>query len=198
MTKLIGLIGEAGSGKDTVADYIIAHYNADTYTLARPIKELTRHLFLFNDEQLYGKSKNIIDERWNLTPRQTWQIIGTNIMQFSIYGLLPDLLEKVPVRQFWIYHFKMWYQQFLENPANNDKIVIVTDIRFQHEADMITELSGQLIKIQRPDLDKSNQLYQHSSETAMSTMKSDVTLFNNGTLDDLYNIVDKMIKNIYE
>jgi len=193
MTILIGLIGEAGSGKDTVANHILANNNAQTYTLAKPIKELTRHLFLFNDEQLYGNLKNDVDERWNITPRQSWQIIGTNIMQFGIYSLLPDLLEKVPVREFWVYHFKMWYNQFIENPENKDKIIIVTDVRFHHEVDVIHQLGGRTLKIVRPDLDKSDDLYQHSSETAIPTIKSTYTIDNDSTLDELYKKADEYV-----
>lgn len=196
MTKLIGLIGEAGSGKDTLAMYLKNNYPVETYALADPIKEITRNLFLFDDEQLYGSKKNIVDERWNITPRKSWQMIGTNIMQFGIYSLLPEMLEKVPVRQFWIHHFKMWYQKFLENPDNKDKIIIVTDIRFIHEANMIKELSGSLIKIERPNLDKSSNIYNHSSETESSTIKYDYYIENNSSLDELYDNGNKIMKQL--
>jgi hypothetical protein len=195
---LIGLIGEAGSGKDTLADYLKQRYPVMLYTLANPIKEITRHMFLFNDEQLYGKLKNVVDERWGITPRESWQTIGTNIMQFQIYGLLPHLINKVPVREFWIHHFKMWYDNFLQNKkneeitgeTNKEKHVIVTDVRFQHEADTITQMGGYLIKIIRPSLDKSDELYKHCSETAISTMKANYTVVNDGTLEKLYTVAD--------
>ena len=194
---LIGLIGEAGSGKDTFADYLKKRHSVTLYTLANPIKEITRHMFLFSDEQLHGNLKNVVDERWGITPRESWQIIGTNIMQFQIYGLLPHLINKVPVREFWIHHFKMWYDDFIQNKTNiqhnsenNEKHVIVTDVRFQHEADMITQMGGYLIKIIRPSLDKSNELYKHCSETSISTMKVNYTVVNDDTLEKLYTIAD--------
>ena len=186
---LIGLIGEAGSGKDTSADYLKNKYPITLYALGNPIKEITRHMFLFSDEQLYGKLKNVVDERWGVTPRETWQVIGTNIMQFQIYGLLPHLINTVPVREFWIHHFKMWYKQLLESDSKNEN-VIVTDIRFQHEADTIKQLGGYLIKIERPTLDKSDELYKHCSETAISTMESDIYIMNDGSLEELFEKVD--------
>jgi hypothetical protein len=191
--KIIGIIGNSGSGKDTIGDHIKKNYNGVGYAFANPIKELTRTLFLFDDDQLYGSKKEIIDERWGITPRQSWQTIGTNIMQFSIYGFLPDLLNKVPVRKFWTYHFHMWYNKFSENPENETKIVVVTDVRFQHEADTIKKLGGTLIKIDRPDLDTTSIVYKHPSETSIIHISSDVTITNDGTVADLYKHTDDIM-----
>jgi hypothetical protein len=96
----------------------------------------------------------------------------------------------------------MWYNDFLQKETynetnkethtetNNEKNVIVTDVRFQHEADMITQMGGYLIKIIRPSLDKSNELYKHCSETAISTMKVNYTVVNDDTLEKLYTVAD--------
>jgi hypothetical protein len=189
--KLIGLIGKARSGKDTVGKHIETYYNGKCYALADPIKDLAKTLFLFDEEQLYGSKKEIVDERWGITPRQSFQIIGTNIMQFAIYGFMPDLLNKVPIRQFWIKHFKEWSTKFRNEFENKDKIIIVTDIRFPHEADMIKEMDGILIKIDRPGLDISGQQYKHCSETA--ELPFDYLVCNDSTLEKLYQNVDKIL-----
>lgn len=195
MSKLIGLMGKAGSGKDTVADYLKNNHNCVTYTFAEPIKEITRTLFLFDDEQLYGSKKEIIDKRWGVTPRETWQQIGTNIMQFAIYGYLPGLINNVPMRQFWVYHFRMWYKKFSSAPDNTGKTIIITDIRFPHEANIVKELGGQLIQIVRPDLDLSDIKYVHSSETESEKIKPDIVINNNDTLEKLYDNVKEIFTN---
>jgi hypothetical protein len=189
--KLIGLVGKARSGKDTVGKHIENNYNGKCYALADPIKDLARTLFLFDEEQLYGSKKEIIDERWGITPRQTFQMIGTNIMQFAIYGFMPDLLNKVPIRQFWLKHFNEWLTKFHSESNNKEKVVIVTDIRFPHEADMIKEMNGILIKIERPDLDTSNEQYKHCSETA--DISCDFLIHNDNTMEKLYQNVDEIL-----
>jgi hypothetical protein len=189
--KLIGLIGKARSGKDTVGKYIETQYNGKCYALADPIKDLSRTLFLFDEEQLYGSKKEIIDERWGITPRQTFQMIGTNIMQFAIYGFIPDLLNKVPMRQFCIKHFKEWLNRFQTESENTDKIVIVTDIRFPHEADMIKDMNGILIKINRPSLNTSGEQYKHCSETA--ELSYNYLIHNDDTIEKLYQNVDEIL-----
>lgn len=190
---LIGLMGKAGSGKDTVGEYIKQKHESVMYAFATPIKELTRTLFLFDDEQLYGSKKEDIDTRWGITPRESWQKIGTNIMQFGIYGHLPGLISKVPLRQFWIYHFEMWYNNFINNPENKNKLIIITDVRFLLEGNIIKDLGGIIIEITRPDLDMSQIKYLHSSETESNDIKPDIILINDSSIDNLYKKVDNII-----
>lgn len=151
MVILIGIIGNAGVGKDTMADIISDIYGNRVVkrAFATPVKHVAKELFQFSEEQLYGSLKEVVDPRWDITPREAFQIIGTNIMQFGIYSVMPKLLDRVPIREFWVYHFKMWFQDFIKDTENRGKIIIVTDVRFQHEATMISELKGTLIKIER-------------------------------------------------
>ena len=77
MAKIIGFLGNKGSGKDTAGNYLVKHHNYKRYAFADPIKEIARHLFNLDDTQLYGDKKDMIDERWNLTPRTIFQRLGT-------------------------------------------------------------------------------------------------------------------------
>lgn len=194
--RLIGIIGKAGSGKDTTGEHIKKNYNGVGYAFADPIKEICRIMFLFDDEQLYGSKKEVLDERWGITPREVFQKFGTNMMQFAVYGFMPGLIDKVPVRQFWIHHFRLWYNDFISKPENDNKIVVVTDVRFHHEAELIRELNGTLIKIERPDLRTDSVVYQHSSETSIGDIEADVTIVNDKTIEELYQHVDTIITNL--
>lgn len=60
----VGLIGERGSGKDTLSDYLVTHKNYIKYNFANPVKEISRIMFDFSDDQLYGTQKDILDNRW--------------------------------------------------------------------------------------------------------------------------------------
>ena len=85
------------------------------------------------------------------------------------------------------HHFELWYTQ---NKGN----IIVPDIRFENEAEMIKKLGGNIIKIIRPSLIQTDM---HSSEvTSNSITGYDYPILNNGSLEDLYHQVDNIMKKI--
>ena len=66
---IIGLCGQAGAGKSTVADFLVKNHGFVSVALADPLKRICREVFDFSDEQLWGPSseRNKPDERY---PRQ--------------------------------------------------------------------------------------------------------------------------------
>jgi len=66
VTRIIGIAGKAGSGKDTVADFIQATLNAKRLLFAAIIKRIAERIFNFTDDQLYGPSseRNAPDPRY--------------------------------------------------------------------------------------------------------------------------------------
>lgn len=65
-TPVILLGGGAGSGKDTLGNYIAEHYNGVCIGQADPLKWMCRDIFGFNETQLFGPSeeRNRIDARF--------------------------------------------------------------------------------------------------------------------------------------
>jgi hypothetical protein len=63
---IIGLCGQAGSGKDTVADILVKDHHFVKVALADPLKRICREVFDFTDEQLWGASekRNAPDKRY--------------------------------------------------------------------------------------------------------------------------------------
>ena len=177
-TSLIGLIGKKQSGKDTIASHLIDEYGFTRYAFADPIKEACQVIFGFTNEQCWGKEKEVVDPFWKITPRKVFQIFGTELFQFE----LPKYAEELSDigRIFWAYRFARWYEQQLAKTPNIK--VVITDVRFPFEADMITSLGGSLIKVIRP-----NQIYNdnHASETEMDTIKYNGLIENDGTIADL-------------
>lgn len=66
--KIVGLLGQAGSGKDTVADFILTSVQGTGIALADPMKEFAQLVFGFTDTQLRGPSeyRNTPDERYGV------------------------------------------------------------------------------------------------------------------------------------
>lgn len=184
---LIGVLGRKGSGKDTVSDHIINKFNFEKMILAEPLKNACRELFNFSDEQLYGNLKETVDPQWGVSPRKVLQWLGTDVIRNRIGELNPDIGNN-----FWVMLLRIKYLQKLNN--DKDVKIIVSDVRFQNEIDIIHQLGGQVIKLTRPSI---NNIDAHESEKNIDNLKGDIDIMNDGTLDELYKKVDDVL-NIFE
>lgn len=174
---IIGIIGKKRSGKDTTGDYLIQKFNFKKYSFAAPLKRAAMEIFGFTDEQVNGDLKEVIDERWGVTPRNVLQVMGTELFQFDIQKHIPEF-QKIG-REIWVKRFQLWYQE--NNITDN---LVITDVRFQHEVDIINKMGGVVWKVVRPSL---SSIDEHPSEREMDliTGYTDV-IINDGTLTDLY------------
>lgn len=170
---IICLTAYKRAGKDTFADYIVKNYNFEKKSFADPLKEMCRALFLFNDDQLYGNSKEIIDERWNITPREALQKLGTEFVRENMTTYLPNL--DCPPNEFWLKRFSLWYNE------NKHKNIIVADVRFENEAKLIKDLGGVVIRVR--SVNDVNNVDSHISENMIDTIPVDLEIFNNYTKD---------------
>ena len=205
---LIVVLGKKGSGKDTFSDYIIEKHGFIKYSFADPLKKGLQHFFNLSDEQLYDpKLKEIIDPRWGVSPRQLFQVIGTDFFQYSLKQFLPKINinnESDDTRTHWVILFKQWYEKLLkenetENEKENQKIntpinVIIADGRFLHEIEEIRKMGGKIIKVVRPTLDNNKD--NHKSEMEMDEIPNeyiDNIIYNQGTLGEFYDMIDKLL-----
>ena len=212
---LIGIVGQNRVGKDTLSQYLINHYQFTQYSLAQPIKDVARILFDFNEDQLEGNSKEKIDERWGISPRQFFQQFGTEIMQKKIYKYLPGLKNKIPLKTFWI---AKTIKKIKKDRMNNINKHVISDVRFLHEAKQILEMGGYLIKIERPskqeikendyfneitsmcqvaDEEHLRETLHHESQTQVNDIPNNTIyckIINKGTLKEFENKIEKEIK----
>ena len=180
----VGLLGHKGSGKDTLADYLVKEKQYIKYSFAEPVKEIAKIMFNLNAEQLNGNLKEVIDDRWGVSPRTMFQRIGTEFGQYKIYELFPELKDKIISRGLWLKLF----EDFLEK--NKDKNIVIADVRFNHEINVLKKHNFNIIKINRNiELNDS-----HISETEIKLIKHiDYNIDNNGTKLELYSQFDKFI-----
>ena len=88
-----------------------------------PDTDVAKILFGFNYEQLYGRDKEEIDSRWNISPRDFFQKFGTDYMQYQFPNIYPDTKEVIPDKCLWVKRFHFWYQEQKKKDPNV-KIVI--------------------------------------------------------------------------
>jgi len=182
---IIGVTGHKYNGKDTVADYYVKHYGYVKLSFANPLKKVAKILFNFNDRQLYGDLKEEVDARWDITPRQAMQFIGTEMVRDNIGKLLPHIGN-----DFWAYstiqHIK---EELLINPHSK---FIISDVRFPNEVEMLRsvvidskKIPSRIIRVKRPSV-PMNESSLHESEIHINNLLVDEEIINDGDLEMLY------------
>lgn len=143
---LIGISGLIGSGKDTVADYLVSLYNFKKISFADKMKDGMSAIFGWDREMLEGSTpesrawREQPDAFWSnelkdtITPRLMMQLFGTECMRKGFYdGVWSSLLK----------------QEVLSNPDTN---YVIADVRFNNEKRAVKDLGGELWQIRRRNL----------------------------------------------
>ena len=131
---IIGFMGKAGAGKTTAALAVQQFVLGSVIkSFSTPLKNVVRDLFLFSDEQVFGtyEQKTAIDPRWGVSPRTVLQKVGT------------ECLRNMLCKDF---HVKRMEAEI----EASDSAVIIDDVRFEDEAQMVLDRGGILIAIHRP------------------------------------------------
>ena len=172
---IIGLSGYARSGKDEVAKILVSEFNFERVAFADAIRDL-----------LYQMNPTI-----NCTPLQTIvDAIGWDGAKQHIE--IRGYLQRLGVGARKLFGENFWINQALnphiyEHPiVGVNKNIVVTDVRFTNEAEIIQALGGQVWRIKRHGVEPVNQ---HVSETALDDYKFDQILKNEGSLDELSALV---------
>ena len=137
LRMIIGITGAIGSGKDTIADYLIAHHGFTRLSFAGKVKDVAHVVFGWDRELLEGRTKEsrewreVVDPFWGLSPRTALQRIGTEMFREHIH---PET---------WI---KAVRKQIMAAPEKN---YVITDCRFENEVSAILDLGGQIWSVSR-------------------------------------------------
>lgn len=182
---IVGFHGRAGSGKDTAAEGFDKFLISDKgigesihLAFAKPLKDAAKILFNFKDEQLYDtRLKEETDNRWNKSPRQILQWLGT------------DAIRKNISEDFFLIHMKQRVEES-DNP-----FISITDVRFPNEAKLVREMGGFVIEILRDDKSTGGTEHSnHSTEQRLSKDFVDYTVENNGTIDEFHDKINRIIE----
>lgn len=181
---IFGILGKKGHGKDTVSDYLVENYGFEKEALATPLKNACREIFNFTDEQLYTNLKEEVDPYWGIKPRIILQWLGTDVLRKEINKIIPGIDDNI-----WINSLILKYKNKQKDNPNLD--MVVSDCRFPNEIRELHKLGCIIIKINRPSLVNNDE---HESEKNIDLIKDyDYEIINDGTLDELYDKIDKIM-----
>ena len=210
---IIGVCGFIGSGKDTIADYLVNIHQFRRESFANSLKDAVAYVFGWERDMLEGRTRQSrewreqVDPWWserlnmpNLTPRWVLQHWGTEVCRRA-------------------FHDDIWIAA-LENKLRNSKDdIVISDCRFPNEIKSIQKTGGIVICVVRgPEPEwydaavsvnrgpngnstwaiskaKLERLQVHASESSWVGTKFNAVVDNNSTMDHLFLQINDLVLN---
>lgn len=204
---IVGICGFIGSGKDTVADYLVNFHEFRRESFAGTLKDAISAVFGWDRTLLEGRTKEArewreeVDEWWanrldmpTLTPRWVLQYWGTEVCRKA-------------------FHDDIWIASVENKLRNSRDNIVISDCRFPNEIHSIRESGGKIFWVKRGELpewyqtaidanngnitamNKLKAAKVHASETSWVGTEFDAEIDNNGSIDELYQQVIRLISN---
>ena len=200
---IIGICGLIGSGKDTIADYLVSSHGFGQDSFAASLKDTLAAVFGWDRTMLEGRTSS--SRKWrdqvdiwcanrlgipHLTPRWAMQNLGTEVIREH-------------------FHQDIWTASVENKLRKINNNVVISDCRFPNEVAAIQAAGGVVICVKRgaePDWvdlavtnpDMMPQLYPgvHASEYSWAGTKFDYIIDNNESLDMLYDQIRDLVQDL--
>jgi hypothetical protein len=183
---IVGLTGLKGSGKDTVAAYLIKQHQFERRAFADPLKKSVAALLKVPFNEI-DRWKN--DPKMWVTVSKQWETDGLE----TRYSLrFREFLQRFGTEAHRdVFGESFWLDYTLPTDGYYaGRKIVVTDVRFANEAKRVDRLGGFVVKVYRPAALLKDQ---HRSELPIPKKSVDYLLKNDGTVDVLYDRVEEML-----
>ena len=211
---IIGITGFISSGKDTVANYLVAKHGFVRDSFAGTLKDAVAQVFGWDRELLEGLTpearewREQVDPWWSkrldmprLTPRYMLQLWGTEVCRRG-------------------FHNDIWIASVENRLRKTTEDIVISDVRFPNEIAAIRKHGGICVWVKRGELpewyncaltentthedrqwllEDAGQLMPqrypniHHSEWAWIGQTFNYEIDNNGTVEQLYNQVNNLL-----
>ena len=208
---LVSVTGFIGSGKDTIADYLITEHGFKKESWAGSLKDAVAHIFGWERDLLEGTTKYSREWREQIDP---WWSERLKIDKFSPRWALQQWGTEVGRQSF---HNDIWIASLENKLLKSKDDIVITDTRFPNELAAIQRLGGITIRVHRgpkPDWyddaisvskgpkhigwslgkDRLTKLGIHPSEYSSVGLKFDHEIHNDSTIDDLFSCVKHILE----
>lgn len=190
--KLIGLLGPARVGKDTVGQLMVDHHNFRQYAFADPIRKACSEMFGLPVSRFMGNDpdRDKPDPFWGISPREMLQKLGTE----GGRNLFRDDLWIKRAEQEWNIMKVDGFldDQSLDLPFWNG--MVITDVRFRNEAEWIITQGGSVVRVFRPNRIRS--VRDHASEQEIEQCVFTHKVVNDGSISYLHSKVFNVVQEI--
>ena len=210
---IIGFVGLIGAGKDTAADYLVNFHGFRRDSFANTLKDAVSNVFGWDRTLLEGRTtqarewREQVDPWWaerlnmpRLTPRWVLQYWGTEVCRHG-------------------FHDDIWIASVENKMRKTTDNIVISDVRFPNEIRAIHNAGGIVIRVKRGDdpewfdaatsvnrgpdgntswslsKNKLEQLNIHASETSWVGGKIDHTVYNDNTIDELFDQIKNLVVN---
>jgi hypothetical protein len=165
---IIGLCGAAGSGKNTAASLICGLTGAAQIAFADPIYEAVSCITGLSRAKLEDRTiKEAVLDWIDRSPRHLLQTLGTEWGRNTV-------------------HQEIWVRRAMERAREAGGLVVITDVRFDNEAEAIHAAGGVVWQVRRMGAGVAGN---HASEAGVSERLIDLRIENNGTICELASAV---------
>lgn len=172
---LIGLAGRARTGKTTSANHLVNTHGFVAYAFADPLREGLMQIFNLSPCDFDDDRKELTIDWLGRSPRELMQSMGTEWGRHQVHPELWTLLAEQNL-------------EFLGQTNDNASGFVISDLRFENEADFVRKRGGIVIHVLRSDADEVNP---HISESGIGIQDNDLVLHNDGALEDLFGQIDE-------
>lgn len=207
---IVGISGFIGSGKDTIADYLITFKGFKRLSFAGPLKDAVSAIFGWDRELLEGTTK--YSREWR-DQTDTWWAKRLDLPHLTPRWVLQQWGTEVGRRAF---HDDIWIASIENKLMNIKDNVVISDCRFPNELKSIKNAGGITIRVSRgPDpvwydaaIEYSKGFYTpgypdarkvldehkvHASEYSSVGLDYDYKIDNNGSIDELHSKINSIV-----
>ena len=206
---ILGLAGQAGVGKDTVANYLERRYGfvkfAFAAALRQEVAEAWHHIGITEDILLDRKTKEAPHP--DLTFVNCGDLLFVNQMETVLRPINYDLpLSPRQVLQLWGTEYRRaqdsdyWVKRLADSveqaragtyyPEHRPQFFVCTDARFSNEQEWIQSTGGNLWHIHRGE---GGVLHDHASARPLPILPRERQLWNNDSIDRLHAGIDLLL-----
>jgi hypothetical protein len=171
---LIGFGHQAQVGKDLAASWLVQDYGFHRLAFADALKKACKEIFGWHSWDLTQEQKAEYDGFYDMTPREQLQRVGV---------ALRSAIEE----DIWVARVELHLLEDLQG-CN----VVITDVRFPNEVNMVRRYGGVYVKVLRPGV--AGVAGNHVSETSLAAVEPDYTLVNDSTESGFRREVERMLQ----
>jgi hypothetical protein len=181
---IIGIAGPAGCGKDTVAAHLARQHEFEHESFAAPLRRMVQSLIFPAKCRWEDRAwKESPLPRLGLSPRRLLQTLGTEWGR----SLQHDFWLRIAAE-------RMAHLTAVALGNNEAPCVVWSDVRFENEAQWIRKQGGQVWHLRRAH---ARRVESHVSETGLLRPKNEVLIHNNGTPEQLFEVVDGLVEALF-